>query len=150
MLTHPAAAEKHTRWKILNWLEGTWLDTRSADRRIEVQWNAAMGDAMVGTWRRMDGETIESYEMLTMRQHDGDIYYRFDFYQKDPKGVFQVSDTLRLRLLETNENFARFELVGEENWILTKVVEDDFLKGWMEDTLNPSPEKRYNYFAKRQ
>ena len=149
LLSFSASAENYSL-DDLSWLEGQWLDTREPDRRIEVQWNGTIGDAMIGTWRRMDGETLYAYEILTMRQRDGDIFYRFDLFQEDENGLFVATDPLRLRLLDAKENHARFEIVDEENWILTMVVEDDFLKGWMDDMLNPSPEKRYNYFAKRQ
>lgn len=135
----------------LSWLTGHWVDTRDPEKPIEVRWNAASSDAMVGTWRKNDGKGLALYEILTMREIDGAIYYRFDFYGKEKgEDTFSQSSSTRLKLLEVRNNHAVFQIVGEENWRLTMNVEDGVLSGWMEDTDKPDAEKFYSYVAKRQ
>ena len=135
----------------LSWLNGHWIDTRNPEKQIEVRWDALGGDAMIGTWRRNNGAKLAYYEILTMREIDGEVYYRFDLYSKHREtNIFEETSSTRLKLLEARSNHAVFHVVGEENWILTMDVEDDVLRGWMEDTNNPKGDRNYSYVAKRQ
>lgn len=135
----------------LSWLAGHWIDTRNPEKPIEVRWNAPSGGAMIGTWRKNNKTGLAFYEVLTMREIDGAIFYRFDFYQKEKESdTFSQSSSTRLKLIDAHKNHAVFQIVGEENWHLTMEVEDGILSGWMEDTDKPDAEKFYSYVAKRQ
>jgi len=135
----------------LSWLTGHWIDTRDPEKPIEVRWNAANGNAMVGTWRKNNGNSLAYYEMLTMREIASAVFYRFDFFEKDEAtGLFAQSSSTRLELMEARLDFAVFKIVGEENWKLTMEIEDGVLSGWMEDTNKPDAEKFYSYVAAKQ
>ncbi len=135
----------------LSWLTGNWVDLRDPENPVEVQWNPAMGGAMIGSWRKVKNGALVAYEILTMRDMNGKIIYRFDYYKKtENEETFSVDSTTRLKLVSAKESHAVFNIIGEENWMLTMQVEDGVLSGYMEDQNNPDAERFYSYVATRQ
>lgn len=133
------------------WLTGHWIDLRDSAKPVEVRWNAPSGDAMIGTWRKNNDAGLAFYEILTMREINGTVFYRFDFYgRKKENDTFSQSSSTRLKLIEARENHAEFQIIGEENWRLTMDVDNGVLSGWMEDTNQPDGEKFYSYVAEKQ
>ena len=125
----PAAYADDLSLDDLAWLEGRWLEKRGENTVVEVVWNPAIGDAMTGTWSQTVDGALKRYEVLTMREVGGDIFYRFDLYGKGDDGLFTVASTLRLKLIGAEAPVAKFEIVGEENWVLTMDTSDDILRG---------------------
>lgn len=135
----------------MGWLQGVWRDRRDPAQPIDVQWSAQSGNAMVGFWRRTRNGILQQCEMLTMIEEGGEIFYRFDLFARpDAGGDFEMRSSDRLRLLELRENYADFELIGEENWHLRMEVANGVLSGFMFDTERPMPENpRYSYVARQ-
>ena len=108
-------------------------------------------DAMVGSWAKNKNGQLIAYEILTMREIEGEIIYRFDYYKK-PKvsDIFAVDSTTRLKLMITAKDQAIFTIIGEENWQLTMPVKNDVLSGYMGDLNKPDAERLYSYVATRQ
>ena len=93
----------------LSWLSGHWIDTRDPEKPIEVRWNTASGDAMIGTWRKNDEAGLAFYEMLTMREVDGEVFYRFDFYKRETgETTFSQSSSTQLKLLDAQKKTRSF------------------------------------------
>jgi uncharacterized protein DUF6265 len=150
-LTPASAFADNYKLDDLSWLTGNWIDLRDQETPIEVQWNPAMGGAMIGSWRKVRGGTLVAYEILTMRDMNGEIIYRFDFYKKaGNEETFSVDSITRLKLVIAKENHAVFKIIGEENWMLTMQVEDGVLRGYMEDQNNPDAKRFYSYVATKQ
>ena len=126
----------------LNWLEGRWLEQRDNGTIVEVMWNPAIGNAMTGTWSQSVDDGLKRYEILTMREIDGEVFYRFDLFEKGEDELFTLASMLRLKLIKVSEPIATFEIVGEENWVLTMDASDGILRGWIVDTEKPSSKNK--------
>lgn len=82
------------------WLEGKWVEHKEeVNRTIEIRWEKVTGDSMVGTWHTYKDGMMLAYEMLTLRETEDGIVYRFDYFDKkknfeNPPSAFFVLETL--------------------------------------------------------
>jgi hypothetical protein len=132
----------------LKWLEGYWVQHTTDGSQITVQWSPADGDAMVGTWRKTKAGKMVAYEMLTMRNTDNNIVYRFDMYRASDG--FKNASSSYFTLVNTADNKAIFMETGS-SWQLTiEITEAGNLMGYMQDTNKPDGPVHVGYDAVKQ
>ena len=66
-------APRATHMADLAWLAGSWRGSFFDQGPMEEAWQAPMGNAMVGTFRALKGETTFLYEMLLIEQTEKGI-----------------------------------------------------------------------------
>ena len=56
------------------WLAGCWQYVKG-DRTVEEQWMAPRGHTMISTGRTTQGDTLAEYELVLIREHNGQLAY---------------------------------------------------------------------------
>lgn len=119
----------------LDWLSGTWVEKREDGTVIEVIWSAPGGDAMVGTWRVVKDGEMRAYEMLTMRQTDEGVFYRFDLYRE--AATFDAPGKTVFKLSSIKARRAVFDLVEGAGRITSEIIDGGRLRGALSNPEQP-------------
>jgi hypothetical protein len=73
--TGPARGTEPVTIDGVAWLQGCWLSD-SPQRTIEEQWMAPRGGAMLGMGRTVRGAAMAEYEVVVLRERDGQLVYQ--------------------------------------------------------------------------
>ena len=144
-VTLPPAGAAGESLQDLAWLTGTWLQERDDGATIEVIWGAPRGDAMVGTWRTIKDGELKAYEILTMRQTDEGITYRFDLYRKAAR--FVAPGSTSFKLVELDGKRALFDLEDGPGRITIEITGEGRLRGAWSDPEKPDLPPTIGYDA---
>ncbi len=113
----------------LSWISGDWVEEKTEYKRIiKIHWGAQMDDAYVGTWSTSKEGEMDAYEMLTMRQTDEGIIYRYEYFSR--KDGFIESQPSEFLLKEVKGHRAVFTSQADPKWILVmEITEEGSLRG---------------------
>jgi hypothetical protein len=74
VLQGSAAAPSRAAVDQVSWLAGCWQYT-AGQRTVEEQWMAPRGRTMLSAGRTVQGEKLVEYEMVLIREQDGQLAY---------------------------------------------------------------------------
>jgi hypothetical protein len=57
------------------WLQGCW-ESASPQRTVEEQWMSPRGRSMIGVGRTVRGDRLVEYELVVLREQDGQLAYQ--------------------------------------------------------------------------
>lgn len=83
------------------WLAGSWRGT-AFGKTFEEVWSPPSAGTMVGTFKLMDGEKVEFYELMVLDTRDGTLSLRVKHFNAD------------FTAWEDRADFVHFKLVGIE------------------------------------
>jgi hypothetical protein len=117
----------------LAWLQGCWQST-SPQRTIDEQWMAPRGGAMLGMARTVRGDAMVEYEVVVLREQDGQLVYHAH-PSGQPSAVFPVRELTDGSVLFENARHDFPQRVGYRR------EGPDALLAWIEGTRDGHPRK---------
>lgn len=93
----------------LSWLTGRWVGA-VGEAYAEEQWSDVAAGARMGMFRWVEGEKIDVYEFLLIRNlPDGGLEMLFKHFREDLTGWEEKDDMVRLRATRVTADEAVFE-----------------------------------------
>ncbi len=90
-----------------SWLVGSWQGTAFGQRFEEV-WSPPSAGSMIGTFKLMDGDEVQFYELLLMTVEDGSLSLKVKHFNADFTAWEEKADFVDFRLVKMAENELHF------------------------------------------
>lgn len=79
------------------WISGTWL-SKKGEGRLEEVWSEPRGDSMMGMFRWIKKGEVWIYELMTIREEEGTLVFRFRHFGNDMMTWEPKTEPLTYRL----------------------------------------------------
>jgi len=103
-----AASAASARIAEVAWIAGHW-GLEQPGGSLEEIWSEPQGDCMMGVFRWMKGERVWIYELLTIREEEGTLVFRFRHFGKGLEAWEPKDQPLTYRLKSLTPGEAVFE-----------------------------------------
>lgn len=94
------------------WLAGNWIK-QDGKNLLQELWTEPTGDGMVGSFRWIKEGKVWIYELMTIRQEDGTLVFRFRHFGNDMTAWEPKTEPITYRLLSLGDREAVFENLGD-------------------------------------
>lgn len=94
----PGAASAQARLAAVEWLAGHWVG-EGLGGSVEGLWSPPRAGAMVGAFRRVQGDAIAVYELMTLVEEGGSLVLRMKHSSPDLTGWEEKEETVDFPLV---------------------------------------------------
>lgn len=115
--------------KDVSWIAGHWVGEAFGGQTEEL-WSAPLGDSMMGSFKLVAKGTVEFYELCTISEENGTLFFRLKHFHKDLKGWEEKDERLTAQLVKIEGQKAyfndfTFERISKNELNIYVVFKDD-------------------------
>ena len=92
----------------VGWIAGNWIK-QDEKNLLQELWTQPTGDSMVGTFRWIKNGKVWIYELMTIREEDDTLVFRFRHFGNDLEAWEPKTEPITYRLLSLSDRKAVFE-----------------------------------------
>ncbi len=100
--THPSATVDDVAW-----LAGEWVGT-GFGKHFEEYWSEPSAGTMLGTFKLMDGDTVDFYELMELAVTDGRLGLKVKHFSREFVGWEDKPDYVHFKLVAIEEDAVHF------------------------------------------
>jgi len=108
----------------LSWLAGSWSGSKESDD-VEEQWSRPSAGTMVGMFRWVRIGKVWFYELMTIEEENGTLYFRIKHFNRGLVGWEEKADSVGFVLVQSMPRKAVFSRVHPSGDLLMVYEKDE-------------------------
>ena len=92
----------------VSWIAGHWQGEAFGGITEEV-WTPPLGDSMMGSFKMVDEEKVQFYELMVIREVDGTLLFQLKHFNGDMTGWEEKAETVDFALVKVESNKVYFD-----------------------------------------
>jgi hypothetical protein len=151
MSKYPTTGLKTAKIDNLSWLAGDWCGQKDG-ARIEEQWSAPAGNAMMCMFRWLQGAQVRFYEFVTIEQQAEGVVLRIKHFNPGLIGWEAKEDSIAFTLVQLDGEKAVFikQDAPDPLWLVYRLEGNDILIACFENESGESKPSDDEFIFKRR
>ena len=108
----------------VSWIQGYWTGAIFGDRFEEI-WSPPINGTMMGSFKHLDGENVNFYELMTISEEEGSLMFRLKHFNADMTGWEEKNEVISWPLVKIDKQRAYFDGLTFEK------LDDDQIKVYL-------------------